>query len=65
MIEEQAKKQIKEQETRKQAQQLMSFLTFSDVDDFEDTMGTKNFRLANFDPLNALGADDEIDVSYD
>ena len=28
----------------------MSFLMFNDVSDFEDSINTKNFKLANFEP---------------
>lgn len=53
MIEEQARKQIKEQETRKQASQLMNFLRFTDVIDFEDNdiaddTICKKFNLVDF-----------------
>ena len=50
MIEEQARKQIKEQETRKQAAQLINHLLFADVSDFEDGPNTKSFRQVDFIP---------------
>ena len=49
MIEDSAKKQIKEQETKKQAAQLMNYLLFQDIDDLTDDQQTKNFIVVNYD----------------
>ena len=52
MIEDSAKKQIKEQETRKQAAQLMSYLLFTDIDDLGDANQTKNFVAVDYESDN-------------
>ena len=49
MIEEQARKQIKEQETRKQAALLTNFLSFSDIEDFSRVECTKSFKQVDFE----------------
>ena len=63
MIEEQARKQIKEQETRKQAQQLMGFLLFADVLDFEDNTKISNFKSADFEAESDFESYEDSDCS--
>ena len=68
IVEEQARKQIREQETRKQAKQLMNYLKFTDIEDFEDEAKTQYFEEIDFfsdDTDSELKESEDYDDDYD
>lgn len=39
----------------------MNFLRFSDVNDFFDRAGTKNFKLADFEQLDDISCEEDVE----